>query len=254
MKMKRGVVMFSRTENLQTFTRSYPVVSLFILIQVALFVIEQLGALLNLTFSPLSAGAAINLLIGQGEWWRVITATFLHYDFWHIAFNTFALVIFAPPLERMIGHTRFAAFYLLVGTLANILTYFTKINEPFYGQAGASGAILGLLGFYVYLSRFKRTVIMADDTRLVYIFTAVTAVFTLLGSNVAVFGHLYGFVLGFLFGFVFGNRAVPFTRPFQTGRRTSGGPVFVSGSGQLGRVFFYIIIAFAVLGLFFRYL
>ncbi|WVE52530.1 rhomboid family intramembrane serine protease [Exiguobacterium sp. 9-2] len=50
---------------------------------------------------------------------------------------------------------------------------------------------------------------MADDTRLVYIFTAVTAVFTLLGSNVAVFGHLYGFVLGFLFGFVFGNRAVP---------------------------------------------
>ncbi|WP_329469427.1 hypothetical protein [Exiguobacterium sp. 9-2] len=68
--------MFSRTENLQTFTRSYPVVSLFILIQVALFVIEQLGGLLNLTFSPLSAGAAINLLIGQGEWWRVVTATF----------------------------------------------------------------------------------------------------------------------------------------------------------------------------------
>ncbi|MET4655863.1 MULTISPECIES: rhomboid family intramembrane serine protease [unclassified Exiguobacterium] len=248
--------MFSRTENLQTFTRSYPVVSLFILIQVALFVIEQLNAFFNFGFSPLNYGAAINLFIGNGEWWRVVTATFLHYDFWHIAFNTFALIIFAPALERMIGHAKFASFYLLVGTLANVLTYFTKINEPFYGQAGASGAILGLLGFYVYLGRFKRTVISADDARLVYIFSAITAIFTLLGSNVSVFGHLYGFVLGFLAGFIFGKGTVPFTRPFNTGRRpASGGRIIhTSGSGQLGRIIFYVIVAFAVFGLLARFI
>lgn len=256
MKVKRGVVMFSRTENLQTFTRSYPVVSLFILIQVALFVIEQLNQLLGFGFSPLSYGSAINLFIANGEWWRVVTATFLHYDFWHIAFNTFALIIFAPALERMIGHVKFAIFYLLVGTLANVLTYVTLSDNLFYGQAGASGAILGLLGFYVYLGRFRRTIISVEDARLVYIFSAITAVFTLIGSNVSVFGHLYGFLLGFLAGFIFGKSAVPFTRPFNTGQRaTFGGHVVHStGSGQTGRIVFYVIVAFAVFGLLARFI
>ncbi|WP_442899595.1 rhomboid family intramembrane serine protease [Exiguobacterium sp. 9-2] len=182
--------------------------------------------------------------------------SFLHYDFWHIAFNTFALVIFAPPLERMIGHGRFAAFYLLVGTLANVLTYFTKINEPFYGQAGASGAILGLLGFLCLLESLQ------TDGHHGRRYTACVYLHCSHGSLYVTWIErrcLRSLVrfrprIPFRIRLRQPRRAVPFTRPFQTGRRTSGGPVFVSGSGQLGRIFFYVIIAFAVLGLFFRYL
>jgi len=247
--------MFNRTENLKTFTRSYPVVSLFILIQVSLFVIELLNDWLALPYSPLYYGSAINLFIAQGEWWRVVTATFLHYDFWHVAFNTFGLVIFGPAVERMIGSARFAVMYLLVGTLANVLTYFTTFNEFGYAQAGASGAILGLLGFYVYLARFRRPLILAQDAQLVYIFTAVTAVFTLIGSNVSVFGHLYGFLLGFLAGFVFGKSAVPFTRPAPSGRSFGTGYTpRPSSNGQTGKLLFYVVIGLALFGLVARFL
>jgi len=87
-------------------------------------------------------GAKINVLILNGEWWRLITAMFLHADILHIGFNAYALLIFGPQVERFFAWWRFLAIYLLGGLAGSIASF---AFSPAY-SVGASGAIFGLLG------------------------------------------------------------------------------------------------------------
>lgn len=240
--------MFSRTENVQTFIRSYPIVTLFIVIQLLVFVIDSFVPTLRIV----SLGGSFHLALAEGQWYRLVTANFIHLGLGHLLFNTFALVIFGPAMERMVGHIKFAVFYLIAGILANLLTFFT-VSNLFYLQAGASGAILAILGFYVFIGRFRRTLMYSQDARLVYIFVAVSAVFTLLGANVSLWGHVYGFLAGFVLAIPLSRFTVPYTRPLRKGAykpRRYAPPVVSSGDGKW---FFYVIIALAVFGLLARF-
>lgn len=93
-----------------------------------------------------------NGLIAQGEYWRLLTAMFLHGNLVHIFFNGYALYILGPESERIYGTRRFLALYFLSGLMGSIASYAFSPNPA----VGASGAIFGLIGglatFY-YLSR-----------------------------------------------------------------------------------------------------
>ncbi|WP_026824476.1 MULTISPECIES: rhomboid family intramembrane serine protease [Exiguobacterium] len=241
--------MFSRTENVQTFVRAYPLVTLFIVIQLLVFVIDSFAPGLRIV----ATGGSFHLALADGQWYRLVTANFIHLSLGHLLFNSFALIIFGPAMERMVGHVKFALFYVLAGALANLLTYFT-VSNLFYLQAGASGAILAILGFYVFIGRFRRTLMYSQDARLVYIFVAISAVFTLIGSNVSLWGHVYGFLSGFLLALPLSRFAVPYTRPARYGKykqRSYAPPVIHSGDGKW---FFYIIIGLAIFGLLAQFL
>src|SRR5205823_5911794 len=89
-------------------------------------------------------GANEKYLIFQGQWWRLITATFLHAPMpliIHIALNGYALYVIGPELEAFVGSVRFAAIYAVSG-LAGSVASFASLppNEP---SVGASGAIFG---------------------------------------------------------------------------------------------------------------
>lgn len=78
----------------------------------------------------------------QGQWWRVLTSMFLHIGMWHAAFNLYALATVGPHIEEMYGRGRTLFFFLLTGVVANLVSgYFSP-----YGNAGASGALMGLIG------------------------------------------------------------------------------------------------------------
>lgn len=83
--------------------------------------------------------------LAPGEWWRMVTSVFLHFGLLHLAFNLWALAVFGPMLERLIGHLRFAALLLasgLAGSAASALFVTGAVS------AGTSGAIFGLLGAF----------------------------------------------------------------------------------------------------------
>ena len=78
-----------------------------------------------------------------GEWWRLITATFLHASLWHIGFNMLVLWLVGRPLESLLGHSRFIVLYLLSALGGSIASYaFSPLNTL---SVGASGAIFGLM-------------------------------------------------------------------------------------------------------------
>ena len=111
--------------------RHAPVVTSFILLNIAAFCIELWrGALTNpVTLHRLGA-LDVFAVINKGEFWRLFTALFLHYGLLHLVFNLFALYVLGPPLERTIGAVRFAGCYLIagVGSTGGVVNAFGLTN------------------------------------------------------------------------------------------------------------------------------
>ncbi|GAA1151786.1 rhomboid family intramembrane serine protease [Streptomyces hebeiensis] len=127
--------------------------------------------------------------VADGEWYRLVTAMFLHQEIWHIAFNMMGLWWLGGPLEAALGRVRFLALYLLSGLAGSAFTYL--IAAPNQGSLGASGAVFGLLGATVVLMRR-----MNYDLRPVLILLALNLLLTFTWSGIAWEAHVGGLVAG----------------------------------------------------------
>jgi rhomboid protease GluP len=106
--------------------------------------------------SLLAFGGKHNPLIDQGEIWRFVTPIFLHIGIFHLAFNSYALWVIGPQVEKLYGGPRFLLLYLLTGIAGAAASYWYHPYDP---SAGASGAIFGLLGTLLIFSvRYRRVV------------------------------------------------------------------------------------------------
>lgn len=108
----------------------------------AMFVVETVAGGSTQSEVLVRLGAKVTVLIAAGEYWRLLTALFLHIGLMHLFFNGYALLAIGTELERLIGPGRFLAIYLLSGLWGNLASYALTINLA----AGASGAIFGLIG------------------------------------------------------------------------------------------------------------
>ena len=127
--------------------------------------------------------------IASGEFWRLLTADFLHYGLIHLAFNMYALWILGRECERLLGRGRFLALYLFAGLGGSVAVYlFSPLNEA---SAGASASIFGLLGAMFFFLRRLR----ADPRGLVFL---IVLNFSLgfVVANISIWGHIGGFVVG----------------------------------------------------------
>ncbi len=98
--------------------------------------------------------------VATGEWYRLLTAAFLHgglqpaFSLLHIAMNMYVLWIFGPQLERLLGPGRYLVLYLLSALGGSLASY--AFNHPLQGSLGASGAIFGLVGAtFVVMRRLR---------------------------------------------------------------------------------------------------
>jgi membrane associated rhomboid family serine protease len=127
--------------------------------------------------------------VAAGEWWRLVTAMFLHYGVLHLLLNMVLLWQLGRYLEEKLGPLRFLALYLLAGLGGNVAAYvFTPQNQP---AAGASTSIFGLVMAMIVVNRRLRL----DITQLIPLLV-VNLLFTFSVPNVSVAGHLGGLVAG----------------------------------------------------------
>lgn len=129
--------------------------------------------------------------VAEGQWYRLLTSTFLHQEVWHIAFNMLGLWWLGGPLEAALGRVRYLTLYLLSGLAGSALTYL--IASPQQGSLGASGAIFGLLGATVVLMRR-----MNYDMRPVLVLLALNLLFTFTWGGIAWEAHVGGLIAGVL--------------------------------------------------------
>ncbi|MSV43996.1 MAG: rhomboid family intramembrane serine protease [Actinobacteria bacterium] len=92
---------------------------------------------------------------GLDEYYRLVTAMFLHVSLLHIGFNMLVLWMLGPQLENILGHVRFAALYLVAGLGGSVASFW--FSSPNGVSVGASGAVFGLMGAYVVVGKALRT-------------------------------------------------------------------------------------------------
>ena len=131
----------------KTSWRTNPLIYTLIGINVtAYLLIDQLMASYGLGQSSCFAGLQAYKTLAQGQYWRILTSIFVHYDIAHLLFNMVALLIFGSYAERFLGFRPALMIYLISGVNANIIAlaivYFG--GNLSYCAIGASGAILGL--------------------------------------------------------------------------------------------------------------
>jgi membrane associated rhomboid family serine protease len=187
-----------RGSGLQAAGRRWGAVTLtLIAANVAMFVVTAVSAALvgnpplDNYLSPVFAELAQQpFLVDLGEWWRLITAAFLHIGPVHLALNMLALLMFGSELERQLGRWRFLALYL-VSALGGA-TAIQLFGNPGGYVAGASTAIYGLLGGLGVLMLARR-----QDVRGLFTLLAINVFISFL-PGVSLLGHLGGLVAGAL--------------------------------------------------------
>lgn len=130
------------------------------------------------------------------EPWRLLTSAFTHVAFFHIFSNLFMLYQLGPPLEAMLGRVRFIALYLLSALGGGVAVWI--LGNPLQGTLGASGAVLGLVGALLVISKAR-----GMDVTWILVYVAITAVISVTIPNISWEGHLGGFLTGLALGGLF---------------------------------------------------
>ncbi|MDQ1600277.1 MAG: hypothetical protein QOD68_1751 [Actinomycetota bacterium] len=173
-------------------------------INVVMFILQQTVSGFTFRFEN------IGFYVADGEYYRLLTAAFLHENVVHIALNMYALYLFGPPVEAAIGRVRFAALYLVSAVGGSALSY--AFANPITPSLGASGAVFGLLGAYLVLNRK-----LGRDTSGVMALLVINFVFGLIVPRIDWRAHLGGLIAGILCAIAIAYAPAPRRTAIQIG-------------------------------------
>ena len=170
---------------------------------VLVFLIMELMGDTNDTEFMLKMGAAWPPYIMDGQYWRLLTSTFMHFGFEHIMNNMLVLVCAGPILEKALGHVKYLLLYLLAGVGGSLLSYLQmEYNQDYAVSAGASGAIFGILGalLWVVIRNKGRYGTISGKGMILMIVLCLGYGFSTAGVDN--WGHIGGLVSGFILGII----------------------------------------------------
>ena len=137
------------------------------MIGTAPFILILLAAIALISYRAIKDPLLFNRLkfnvsaVENGEYYRLLTAGFIHVDYNHLFFNGFTLFIFGGNALYGLGTVNFILLYLISLLMGNGLAYYYHKKNPYYTAVGASGAIMGI----VYSS-----ILMFPEMELAFIF------------------------------------------------------------------------------------
>ena len=134
-------------------------------------------------------GVLFGPYVAQGDWWRLVTAAFLHYGPLHLAMNMYGLYLAGSLLEQVVGRWRFLLLYLASGVAGSAGAL---VLDPLAATAGASGAIFGVFGALFVLERRRHIATGGQVAGLIVL----NLVFTFAVSGISVGGHIGGLIGG----------------------------------------------------------
>lgn len=191
----------NRSENIKKFKKESIVTFILIAINVFMYIITAFlsGSIMDSNINVLIfLGAKVNPLIARGQYYRLLTCTFLHGGLIHLALNMYALHALGPLAERIYGKLKYLAIYFISGICSSLLSYYLSPNV----SIGASGAIFGLLGACLVISlKYKDKIGKAFINNIIsVIFVNLIIGFSV--SNVDNFGHIGGLIGGIIISFL----------------------------------------------------
>lgn len=149
------------------------------------------------------------MIIQQGQYYRLLTAMFLHGSLMHLFFNGYALYVIGRGIERLYGHGRFLLVYFLGGLTGSVASLLLSPNP----SLGASGAIFAIFGaeavfFFQHRDLFGQ---MARSRlqNMAFLIVINLAIGLAPGSNIDNWGHIGGFIGGVALAWFIGPKFKP---------------------------------------------
>ena len=132
--------------------------------------------------------------VADGAWWQIFTSIFTHVTILHIACNCLTLWFLGPPLEQLLGRTRFIVTYVVAGLVGSLGVYWLSATTTI--SYGGSGSLFGLMGaLLIILWRQK------SDIRQLLMWLGLNVIITFVGGGgISWQAHLGGLLGGALLG------------------------------------------------------
>ncbi len=182
------------------FARARSVTTVLLAINLGVFALDAVLGAAGRPRTLLEAGAMVPLLVADGEWWRLITAMFLHIGLLHVAFNSLALLVFGQLIESALGSRRMLALYLVTGFAASVASF--TFGSPQIAAAGASGAIFGLLGAWLVYNLRRRSLSLArSNIQSALLLIGINLVFGFTVPGIDNVAHIGGLIAGLAAGY-----------------------------------------------------
>ena len=176
----------------------YVTIALVVANVITYLVLEWLGDTTN-GFFMAEHGAMYPYFIRiNHEWWRIITAGFLHFGAVHLVNNMVILYCMGSRLERVTGHLKYFLIYLVSLIGAGLLSYGMMLRTGDYAvSAGASGAIFGVIGGFLWIVILHRGRFEQITTRGIMMMIVLTIYYGFSSAGIDNWGHIGGLLAGF---------------------------------------------------------
>jgi rhomboid protease GluP len=198
-------MLLSRRVDLERRMGRVPPVTLVILaLLAAIFVAELRMGALDSRASIVAFGALVRERVVAGEYWRMLTAPWLHGGTEHLVGNGIALYILGLVCEAAFGRAQFVVLYVLSGLAGSIVSMLLSAGP----SVGASGAIFGLQGAAIVLLRRERDRLLVRDRRVGFVLL-IWAVYSIAGGLTEIFIDNGAHIGGALGGALVATRLYP---------------------------------------------
>ncbi len=184
------------------------ITALLIIVNVIIFFfLEILGDTENAVFMMEYGAIFPPYIIERGEYWRLMTATFMHFGLSHLLNNMVLLGSAGQILERAMGKSKFLLLYLISGIGGSALSFGQMVYSHDYKvAAGASGAIFGIIGALAWIVIIHKGKYETLTGKGLLIMIALCLYYGITAGNVDNWGHIGGLIMGFLLSIIFYRR------------------------------------------------
>ncbi len=192
-------MIFLRYESFRSYLRMYPGTTSLIALNLIMYIAIMINKEFMFEFGVFISHPSLDPL-GLIEPWRYLTAMFMHAGLDHLFFNMFALLVFAPPLERLLKTPRYVIFYLLCGIGGSLLSAIMNswLQDDVHLAVGASGAIYGVYGAFLFIALFRKSMLDEGSRKTVIMILLVGVGYSLIIPRIDLWGHAGGALAGFL--------------------------------------------------------
>ncbi len=182
--------------------KSYVNVALMVLNLLVFLYLEIAGSSEDTVFMVESGAMFAPAVLAGKEYYRLVTAMFMHFGINHIINNMIVLFALGANLERALGHVKYLILYLACGVGANWISMMIGGMESMVVSAGASGAIFGVVGGLLSAVLVNKGRLEDLNTRQLVIMVVLSLYLGFTESGVDNAAHISGLVLGIVFGFI----------------------------------------------------
>lgn len=185
-----------------------------IAVNVAVFLyLELIGDTENTMFMMRHGAVYEPLVVLRGEYYRLLTAIFLHFGASHLVNNMLVLFVLGERLERILGHVKYFVFYMVSGISANIISIAVHMGKDYAAvSAGASGAIFGVVGGLAYVIAINHGQLDGLTNKQLGFMVFLTLYQGFTATGIDNWAHVGGLATGFILGILLYRRNRAATR------------------------------------------